>query len=350
MRNLVMITPYGAPGTNGLSDHVDQIVAALADQDIPSIDTIGVTRTAKEVDICRGIVMQGDSRGLNQLLDRYVTPGCTLVVHYVCYGYQRQGCPFSLIRSLRDLRSLREFRMVSVFHELYASGPPWTSTFYVAPFQRFLFRSLAGLSDEVVTSTPAYKRTLELQGRSTGMHPVVSNIGEPLRPCELTQRANRAVVFGLPHSRRPLLESRRLVPTLEKLAVDEVFEIGDPCDGPPANIGRVRWYQCGNLSGEKVSELFLQSRFGLLYYPRHLLSKSGVFAAYASHRVVPILLAQPGSPVEELKPQTHYLDSSDMQSLDTAAMQGIADECWQWYVNTRSANVCKELYVDWCRD
>jgi hypothetical protein len=95
--------------------------------------------------------------------------------------------------------------------------------------------------------------------------------------------------------------------------------------------------------------LFLQSRFGLLYYPRHLLSKSGVFAAYASHRMVPVLLAQPGSPVEELRPHIHYLDSS-MRSLDTAALQGIADECWQWYVNTRSSNVCKELYLDWCRD
>ena len=350
MRNLVMITPYGARGTNGLSDHVDQIVAALADQDIPSIDKIGVTRSAMEVDIRRGIVMQGDSRGLHQLLDRYVTPDCTLVVHYVCYGYQKRGCPFSLIRSLRELRSLRKFRMVSVFHELYASGPPWKSAFYVSPFQRFLFRALASLSDEIVTSTPAYKRTLELKGKSTGTHPVVSNVGEPVDPLELTERANRAVVFGLPHSRLPLLESRMLMPTLEKLAVSEVLEIGAPCGGPPANIGRMKWHQCGNLSGERVSELFLQSRFGLLYYPRHLLSKSGVFAAYASHRMVPVLLAQPGSPVEELKPHIHYLDSSDIQQLHTTAMQEIADECWQWYVNTRSSNVCKELYVDWCRD
>src|ERR1700730_8937290 len=164
MRNLVMITPYGAPGTNGLCDHVDQIVAALADRHIPSIDKIGITRSASEVDISRGIVMRGDSTGLDHLLDRFVTSDCTLVVHYTCYGYQRRGCPFSLIRSLRYHRSLRNFRMISVFHELYSSGPPWTLRFYVAPFQRFLFRALANLSDKVVTSTPAYRRTLELQG------------------------------------------------------------------------------------------------------------------------------------------------------------------------------------------
>jgi hypothetical protein len=350
MRNLVMLTPYGAPGTNGLSDHVDQIVAALAGQRIPAIDKIGITRSAGEADISHNVVMQGDSRGLEHLLERLVKTDCTLVVHYVCYGYQKRGCPVSLIRSLRSLRSTRNFRMISVFHELYASGPPWTSAFYVSPLQRFLFRSLASLSDTVVTSTPAYKRLLEQRGKSAGVHPVISNIGEPADPPGLERRANRAVVFGLPHSRRPLFESGMLAPTLKKLGVDEVLEIGDRCGQPPANIGSVQWRQCGNLSSQKVSELFLQSRFGLLYYSRDLLSKSGVFAAYSSHRMVPVLLPRRGSSVEELRPQTHYLDSSDTCQLDHATLQGIADESWQWYVSSRSSGVCKELYVNWCRD
>ena len=350
MRNLVLLSPYGAPGTNGLCDHVDQIAAALADQDIPAIARIGVTRSPSEVDISRGILMRGDVRELDHLLSRFVTPDCTLVVHYVGYGYQRRACPFWLIRGLRHFRSLRTFRMISVFHELYASGPTWTSTFYVAPFQRLLFRALAKLSDKVVTSTPAYRRILEQQGRDTGTHPVFSNIGEPLDPSELTERPNRAVVFGLPASRRRLFESGMLEPTLQKLCVDEVIEIGERCIERPPNIGGVQWHQCGNLSGQKVSELFRQSRFGLLYYRRDLLSKSGVFAAYSSHRMVPVLLAQSGFPVEELKPHLHYLDASDAGSVGTATLQGIADECWQWYMNTRSVDVCRKLYIEWCRD
>jgi hypothetical protein len=141
-----------------------------------------------------------------------------------------------------------------------------------------------------------------------------------------------------------------LKPALEKLSVAEVLEIGDRCSPPPQSIGKVRWQQCGNLSGEKVSELFLQSRFGLLYYPRSLLSKSGVFAAYASHRMVPVLLPRPGSSVEEMQPQTHYLDTSGTWSLDGTSLQGIADASWRWYVNNRSSEVCKELYIGWCRD
>ena len=344
------MSPYGAPGTNGLGDHVDQIVGALSELSLPAIKKIGVTRSAHEADICSGIVMRGDSWGLDHLLDRFVTSDCTLVIHYECYGYHQRGCPFWLIRSLRRLRSLRDFRMISVFHELYASGPPWTSAFYLEPFQRFLLRALVKLSDKVVTSTPVYMRTLKQQGKNPGTHPVISNIGEPLAPSELKKRANRAVVFGLPHSRRPLFESNMLEAALQKLLIDEVLEIGKPCGQRAPNASGLRWRQCGELSGKQVSELFLQSRFGLLHYPRNLLSKSGVFAAYSSHRMVPVLIAKPGSRVEELEPQFHYLDSSDMGPLDTTTLQRIADQSWRWYVNARSLAVCKELYLEWCRD
>jgi hypothetical protein len=98
IRKLVIFSPYGAPCTNGISDHVDQIVGALADQDLPAIDRIGVTSSAHEVDISRGILKRGDYRGLNHLLDRFLTSACALVVHYVGYGYQQRGCPFWLIR------------------------------------------------------------------------------------------------------------------------------------------------------------------------------------------------------------------------------------------------------------
>jgi hypothetical protein len=350
MRKLVILSPYGTPGTNGLSDHVDQIVAALALGNLPAIERIGVTSRAHEVDLPGGVLLRGDSPALDRVLDRKVTSGCTLVIHYVGYGYQRRACPFSLIRSLRRLRSLRNFRMVSVFHELYASAPPWTSTFYVAPFQRRVFRALVRLSDEVVTSTPAYRRIIEKEGKTAGLHPIISNVGEPAEPSELKQRANRIVVFGLPHSRRRVFESKTLERTIEKLSVGEVLEIGErPAQRLPTIAG-VPWRQCGELSGEEVSKIFLQSRFGLLQYPRNLLSKSGVFAAYSSHRMVPVLLAHPESPVEDLRPQVHYLATPEIDSLDSTTLQGIADGCWSWYRNERSLAVCTELYAEWCQN
>ena len=341
---------YGAPGTDGLSDHVSQIIAALADRDLPAIHKIGVTSSAHEVDSSRGVLLRGDSRGLDHLLDRFVTSDCTLAVHYVGYAYQARGCPFWLIESLRRLRSLRDFRMISVFHELYASGPPWTSTFYVAHLQRLLFRALVSLSDNVATSTRVYMRVLEQQGKNPSTHPVISNVGEPVNPSELKQRANRAVVFGLPHSRRRLFESSTLQSVLQKLSVDEVLEIGVPCSQRPPNIAGVRWFQCGELSEKDVSESFLQSRFGLLNVFAEPPVQIWRVCRYSAHRMVPVLLSHPDSPVEELKPHVHYLDSFDMDSVETTPLQRIADECWRWYVNARSLDVCRELYVQWCRD
>jgi hypothetical protein len=77
-------------------DHVDQISVVLADRDIPAIARIGVTRSAHEVEISRGILMRGDFRELDHLLGRFVTPDCTLVVRDVGYGYQRCAWPFWL--------------------------------------------------------------------------------------------------------------------------------------------------------------------------------------------------------------------------------------------------------------
>lgn len=94
MRRLVLLSTYGDPGTDGICDHVDQIIAALTGRGLPEITKIGVTSSAHEVDTSRGILLRGDSRRLDYLLDRFATSPCTLVVHYVGYGYQARGCPF----------------------------------------------------------------------------------------------------------------------------------------------------------------------------------------------------------------------------------------------------------------
>jgi len=80
------------------------------------------------------------------------------------------------------------------------------------------------------------------------------------------------------------------------------------------------------------------------------LAKSGVFAAYSSHRMVPVLLAQGGAPAEELKPRVHYLDSAEIASINTEPLQHIADESWRQYKTACSLAVCRELYGEWCRD
>src|SRR5207237_6764629 len=56
-----------------------------------------------------------------------------VVLHYANYGYQARGVPFLLATFVKQLRQQLRGRWVTTFHELYASGPPWESAFWLRP-------------------------------------------------------------------------------------------------------------------------------------------------------------------------------------------------------------------------
>ena len=66
-----------------------------------------------------------------------------IILHYVNYGYQKRGVPLSLPALLRKLRSASGGRLVTIFHEVYASGPPWKSAFWLRPMQIRIAREIA---------------------------------------------------------------------------------------------------------------------------------------------------------------------------------------------------------------
>src|SRR6266513_2083086 len=72
---------------------------------------------------------------LDGLLERSIQKYDHVLLHYVNYGFQKRGVPFRLLTILQALVEQHRGRMVTIFHELYASGPPWTSAFWVRPLQ-----------------------------------------------------------------------------------------------------------------------------------------------------------------------------------------------------------------------
>src|SRR5712691_6473388 len=54
-----------------------------------------------------------------------------VILHFVNYGYQKRGVPFWLLPILRGLRAQCRGAWLTIFHELYASGPPWKSAFWL---------------------------------------------------------------------------------------------------------------------------------------------------------------------------------------------------------------------------
>jgi hypothetical protein len=104
-----------------------------------------------------------------------------VILHYVNYGYQRRGLPFSSLPVWRALRESCRGRFLVIFHELFASGPPWKSEFWAQPLQKKIARDVARLGDARLVSSESMRQSLEklAPGLDVIVHPVPSAFGEP---------------------------------------------------------------------------------------------------------------------------------------------------------------------------
>ncbi|HSV64104.1 MAG TPA: hypothetical protein VLH83_12230, partial [Chthoniobacterales bacterium] len=75
-----------------------------------------------------------------------------VILHYVNYGYQSRGVPFLLRNFVKQLRHQLRGRWITMFHELYASGPPWKSAFWLRPFQVRIAHEMIDASSSCVVS------------------------------------------------------------------------------------------------------------------------------------------------------------------------------------------------------
>ena len=263
----------------------------------------------------------------------------TVVLHYGGYGYAKRGCPVWLVTALERWRKENTDRsLMTIFHELYATGPPWTSSFWLSPLQKNLTSRLARLSDQRLTSLEVNAQTLNaMSGNGAETHhlPVFSSIGEPQSPPPLKDRRRRLVVFGTPGRRiqvykRSAAELNRLCAAL---GIEEVLDIGEPIENRffehlvvPSSVSGLR-------SSDEVSELLLDSVAGVIDYPAAVLGKSTIFAAYCSHRVIPIVASYgDASPADGLESNEQYwLTDVQTEPVSLDAGQAVADRALDWY-------------------
>jgi hypothetical protein len=280
------------------------------------------------------------------------TPDDTVVLHYGGYGYAKRGCPVWLVTALERWRKENgERSLVTMFHELYATGPAWTSSFWLSPLQKNLTARLARLSDQAFTSLEGYAKTLSLMNSNAGISthhlPVFSIIGEPQAPPPLEGRRRRLVVFGTPGRRIEVY--RRSAANLNRicsaLGIEEVLDVGAPLESDFLNDLEVRSSVLGLLSSDRVSELLLDSVAAVIDYPAAILAKSTIFAAYCAHRVIPIVASYgDASPADGLEANVHYL-LTDVPSerLNFDEGQAVADRALDWYRQHNLATHAKVL-------
>lgn len=262
-----------------------------------------------------------------------------VLLHYVGYGYARRGSPIWLINALESWKRHNvENKLITMFHELYAFGPIWTSQFWTSGLQKLLFKRLVSISDECATSKSAYaeiiKNTDTRKDHVVDYLPVFSNVGEPIKNIPLNQRHRRLIVFGGPGPRTRVYQ--KSYAELEKVCsdfeIEEIIDIGKPLVFKLTEISGYPVKYLGELSASEISHLLSTSLVGFFNYPLGFLSKSGIFAAYSSHGMLPIGTNYTDQDTDDVLRGIHYLVyDGDKESLAKLDIQKIADNAFTWY-------------------
>ncbi|HEV7516023.1 MAG TPA: glycosyltransferase family 1 protein [Thermoanaerobaculia bacterium] len=327
---IVQIVPRSDPG-GGVSGYA----AALAG---------GLAR-------CCGIESDLVAAGSSLDVGRLDASACLL--HYVNYAYHPRGCPARLVGELCRWRQGAsgpgERRLVTFFHEVYATGPIWRSSFWLSPVQRRLAAALARGSDRVATSLDLYGRMLaRFQPRGeVVVTPVLSTVGEPETVPPLAERPPRMLVFGGTGVRGRAYGPAReaLAAACHALDIEEILDLG-PAREVPAAVDGTPVRALGPLPAAEVSARMLGARAGFLVYPPGFLPKSTVFAAYCAHGLLPVRAGSRRPGGSEAPDPPHWAPAPT--SPPTKELQALASAARSWYLQhsiERQAESFRDLLV-----
>jgi hypothetical protein len=266
-----------------------------------------------------------------------------VVLHYSGYGYERNGCPAWLVDALRN-RPATIGRVVTFFHELYATGRPWQRAFWYSSRQQRIAGEIARFSDALLTNRAASARWLETRAmRPSGSIPslpVPSNVGEPTEIIPWEERRPLAVLFGGRRFKESFLTGHGARPTSElcrQIGINTLVDIGERSRGNGVEFARngIKLTHTGYLAADEVLRHFQSARVALIDYFPGFLAKSGVLAAVASHGIAPIIYRNMHDEADGVVSGRHYVEMSSLAyaKSDEARQQlpRIAQAVHSWY-------------------
>jgi hypothetical protein len=274
-----------------------------------------------------------------------------VILEYSPYSYQRYGIANWLLSTISKWKaSAPGRRVVTVFHELYATGKLWSTAFWTSPLQRYVTRKLAELSDGAITTT---RRQAEIllawnSRMEVALLAVPSNVGE-LRSEQLNgPRENMLVVFGQSGTRKRLYLGNQegWARICRSIPISVIHDIGPSTELPISELTGLACVQHGHLSPSEVSGLLQSAQFGILDYSGSTLDKSGVFAAYSAHGAVPIVFRHSTPHNSALREGEHFLTPSSLD-LSSTGLLTLSRNAHQWYcghdLNEHSRTICNLL-------
>lgn len=259
-----------------------------------------------------------------------------VVLHFSGYGYGRRGAPVWMVNGLKLWRQrMPTFPLLTMFHELYATGAPTSSAFWFGPVQKWVCAQLALLSTHLRTNRTASASWLckvvpEKEGKVRVL-PVFSNFGEMPAAAPPSTRPAHLVVFGHQANEWPLLQNSLLF-LLRSLRPTRLTILRQGLNLPHECSHTMEVVQKEALPAPEVSRILCSAAYGILAYHPEYLGKSGILAAYCAHGVAPLLVNVDGALPEGLEVNRHVLAASAIAGpLPGAALDRISQEGRNWY-------------------
>lgn len=343
--HLIHIAPELPPTVGGVADYtaiLSRRLVEVSDGNIePTLMHAG-WRKAETIDVDFPIVDlsgQCSASALANTIEKLAeeTSSRTVVLlEYSGYGYAKRGAPLWLVRGARQACRNESVSILTMFHEISASGPVWSSAFWLSPVQSYVARQLSRLSSGIMTTHPTRADRLRgyvEQNAQIQVCPAFSNVGEPSSRPSFEGRGARAVVFGGGRTKKALYDTHQTViqAGLERWGVETVVDVGPPEAAMPDAL-ETKVEVRGVQPAEDIGQLLLNTRIGLLHYPAAHLTKSGIMAAYMAHGVVPVLVNS-GPPGDVLESNTHFVSWSEESVFETGPVGAtqVVRSTVQWY-------------------
>jgi len=355
---LVQIVPGAPPLVNGVADFAFVVARALErDFGIGSVFLVcnpawqGSTRIEGfGVMALRSRRREAFSEALRQAA-AIAGDAVSVLLQLSPYGFDQNGSPFWLAGGLADWKrsTASAPRLITYFHELYATSAPWRRGFWLSPLQRSCARRVLRLTDIALTNTERYRERLvqwePSRADRVATLPVVSGIGEPSEILPLEKRLPQLVVWGSAHARRGIYEGfmRELENVIRVAKIKKVIDIGPPCTEMPGQIARASVHCMGVVVAEQLSAALSKSMLGVMAYNPNYLAKSSLFAAFCAHGIPALVL--PTHPREqrvwdELRHGQHFL-TAEFANADgePAAVElgHVAGQARAWYQSHNAA-------------
>jgi hypothetical protein len=288
-----------------------------------------------------------------QRLAREADGPAVVLLEYSGYGYSKRGAPLWLARGLRKACGENEVPLVTMFHELYATGPPWTSAFWMSLVQAYVVRRIVWLSCAVLTNRVAsaqWLRRYVREGIPVRARPVFSNVGEPAYLPEFGEREPYSVVFGGLEMKQRLYSdlSPSWVREMQSAGIERIVDVGAPVDSP-IDVHGLPIERQGLQPAQAVQDVLLRARAGLLHYPISYLTKSGIWSSYAAHGVPPLIVSE-SQTTTEVSEGEHYVHlTADEELPSTGHLRSVGAAAWEWYQEEAKSHTTAKQVMDLLR-